>query len=339
MVAFIGAYTSACGSVYVFDVRRNKVRCASPDRVSTGQMTNSFQVAISADGRSVAFSAWNRRKMFPFDGDPAQWQPCAPAGDDACLDVFVHDLDSGHTTVVSTGADRDDLLESGYPSISRNGRFVVFSARGGVFLHDRDVDGDGVFDERGRTKTIRLGRSGNAPTISADGSHIAYQEGNVFRVLDRRAGRETSIAGFEPSFDADGRLVVYRRDERAGAAIYLRDLARGSDTLVSPPDPDVRAFIATNEPTRHPRISADGRFIVFSTGVDLTREADPPRCPPLTSANLYVRDLLGRRTAIVSAWPNGRCMGGGYEGAVSGDGRVIAFVFSERLYLYRESLR
>ncbi len=63
--------------------------------------------------------------------------------------------------------------ESTSPAISANGRFVAFQSRAtnlvpgdtnglmDVFVHDRDADGNGIFDEAGevRTERVNLGLS------------------------------------------------------------------------------------------------------------------------------------------------------------------------------------
>ena len=104
---------------------------------------------ISTNGRHVAFASGSTN-LVPGDTND-RW------------DVFVRDLDQQRTVRVSvatdgTQGDRDAY----YPSISADGRFVAFvswattfapgvssSAPRQMYLHDRDADGDGVFDETG----------------------------------------------------------------------------------------------------------------------------------------------------------------------------------------------
>jgi hypothetical protein len=56
-----------------------------------------------------------------------------------------------------------------------------------IFVHDRDSDGNGIFDETGigQTATIRVsvdsdgneaaGGNSSAPSISSDGKHVAFE--------------------------------------------------------------------------------------------------------------------------------------------------------------------
>ncbi len=52
----------------------------------------------------------------------------------------MHDRQTGTTTLVTV---------NGTGGISADGRFVSFGDSSQVFVHDRDTDGDGIFDEPG----------------------------------------------------------------------------------------------------------------------------------------------------------------------------------------------
>jgi Tol biopolymer transport system component len=113
-------------------------------------------------------------------------------------DVFVRDLDQQHTVRVSvatdgTQGDRDAY----YPSLSADGRFVAFiswattlapgvssSAPRQMYLHDRDADNNGVFDEPGgvTTELVSVGLTGDTadasadnPRVSSDGRHVLFE--------------------------------------------------------------------------------------------------------------------------------------------------------------------
>jgi Tol biopolymer transport system component len=75
-----------------------------------------------------------------------------------------------------------------------------------------------------------------------------------------------------------------------------------------------------------PSISADGRYVVFSSTaaldgtVGVARGARP-------AVNVFVRDLTAAVTTRVSARPDGAVPNGSsYDAAISGDGRYVAFV-------------
>jgi Tol biopolymer transport system component len=105
-------------------------------------------------------------------------------GDDTVTDVYLHDLATGTTRLMSkssAGTPGDD--GSFLPSVSGNGRFVAFESDAGnlgggasgfidVFIHDR---------ETGSTRLISRATSGDAgdadsfyATVSADGRFVAF---------------------------------------------------------------------------------------------------------------------------------------------------------------------
>jgi len=141
---------------------------------------------VSGDGRYVAFEGVATDLLPPGVDTNNQ------------SDVFVRDLHNGVTTrvsVSSTGAQANGT--SGYAALSFDGRFVAFSStarnlvpndltRGFLdyFVQDRDVSGDGVFDEPGDICTRRMSvtpegvasnaRSGGNCALSADGRFTVF---------------------------------------------------------------------------------------------------------------------------------------------------------------------
>ena len=192
---------------------------------------------ISGDGRHIIYSSSATN---------------AVAGDtNGVLDVFAYDMNTGVTTRVSVAADgtqgNDHSGDPGEDSqdISHDGRFVVFGTKATnlsagatgrrlVYLHDRDTDGDGVFDEAGAIATFQVAAErfpsslswAGSPAISANGQRVAFyyysgqgSNGQIY-VYDRPSDSATmysvSIAGEPANFDprypdisADGNQVVY----------------------------------------------------------------------------------------------------------------------------------
>src|SRR5205814_8345173 len=91
----------------------------------------------------------------------------APGDSNGQWDVFVRDLDANRTVRVSVANDGSQGDADSYaPSVSADGRYVVFISASTtfapglqqygptqVYLHDRDTDGNGIFDEAGGTMT------------------------------------------------------------------------------------------------------------------------------------------------------------------------------------------
>jgi Tol biopolymer transport system component len=144
---------------------------------------NSYSPSISGDGRYVAFMS-DATNLVDNDTNPF-------------LDVFVHDLQTGTTTRVSVASGGGQANNHSYsPSISGDGRYVSFYSEASnlvvndlnnsadVFVHDRDADGNGTYDEPGGISTVRVsvvsgGGEANGdssfPSISSDGKFVAFE--------------------------------------------------------------------------------------------------------------------------------------------------------------------
>ena len=140
-----------------------------------GDSGSGDEVALSADGRYVAFFSW-ATNLVPGDTN----------GDG---DIFVHDRETGETTrvsVASDGAQANDIsfLDDCYPALSADGRYVAFlslatnlvpgdtNGDDDIFVHDRETG------ETTRVSVASDGAQGNQdsfwPALSADGRYVAF---------------------------------------------------------------------------------------------------------------------------------------------------------------------
>lgn len=266
-----------------------------------GANGESFSPAISADGRWVAFAS-EASNLVPDDGN----------GD---ADVFVHDRRTGTTVRASVSDDGREALggASTSPSISADGRFVAFFSgahtlvaedRNGVddvFVHDRDADANGIFDEPGTTRTVRA---------SIDTS-----------------GGDASAPSHRPRLSADGRLVAFASgaddlvaaDDNGVTDFFVRDLLAGHTTRAS--------VLPNGEPTAVGVLpqwfgfSADGRWLAFAAG---DRPCPAPPCGH--GLVTYLHDVLtGATIAPVPGPGGGPTQGWVYPMAVSEDAGTLAF--------------
>jgi TolB protein len=140
-------------------------------------------------------------------------------------------------------------------------------------------------------------------------------------------GEAGNLLSWTPSVSADGRYVAFwsestnlTKDGRAGA--FVRDLQTGTSEFVS------RASGPAGEPvlggTAHGSISADGRYVAFTSRADQLRGLPPGQ----GWSHIFVRDRLTSETILVSR-------ADGIDGAaaeidsdspsISSDGRFVAF--------------
>ena len=137
------------------------------------------------------------------------------------IDVFVHDMLTGQTVMIAA---KDDVSmpydDAENPSISADGRFVTFHSSAtnivendtnnhfDVFVHDRDVDEDGIFDETDQISTTLVsvsssGIQGNANSllrrshaISSDGRYITF-----FSTSTNLVQPDTNLCSSQPCND------------------------------------------------------------------------------------------------------------------------------------------
>ena len=301
--------------------------------------------AISGDGRFVAFGS-AATNLLP--------------GGNLPFNIFVHDRQTGATEIVSvssTGRQGEGL--SSAPAISDDGRFVAFDSDAtnlvqgdqnnttDVFRHDRDT---------GETILISVNSAGqqgdsssHAPAISADGRFVVFhansslapedtnQQTDVY-VRDVQAGITTLVSiGFDGSagnntsfiqdINGDGRFVVFVSDstnlipndvQDIEAKVYVRDLVAGTTELVSVGSDGTRANVGFFD---RPSISADGRYVAFSTGDSLV-----PEDTRQFSLDIYLRDRQAGTTELISVNSDEVPGNGRSEGpSVSSDGQFVAF--------------
>lgn len=145
----------------------------------------------------------------------------------------------------------------------------------------------------------------------------------------RPDGSTPSAFSLDPSISADGRFVAFRSLANdiatsptgpccSGFQVYVRD--RVTDQVV------LASVGSTGAPaSAHcyaPRISADGRFVAFSTASDNLVPEDSNQ-----ASDVFVRDLLTGQTERASVSTNGAQLAAGADSpAISGDGSVVAFV-------------
>jgi Tol biopolymer transport system component len=305
----------------------------------------SVHVAISGDGRFVAFSS-SASNLVPGDTNDTQ-------------DVFVHDRQTGSTTRVSVGpggvqADGG----SGGPAISADGRFVAFTSTATNLVPNDDGQADVFVHDRQTATTTRVSvgtggvqgdmESGNA-SISADGRWVAFdslatnlvaddtnaqqdvfvhdrQTGTTARMSLDSGGAEANGGSVWPAISADGRWVAFNSaasnivsDDTNGAGdIFVHDRQTGTTTRVSLGPGGVQG---NDWSYWWPAISGDGRWVVFQSAAtnlvagDINGQQD-----------VFVHDRQAATTTCLSIGP-GNVIGDRWSEfpAISTDGRWVAF--------------
>jgi Tol biopolymer transport system component len=155
-----------------------------------------------------------------------------------------------------------------------------------------------------------------------------WSSGAVERISARPDGSRSNRGAGNASYSPDGRFVIF--ESRASditsdnpgqmPQLFVRDRLTGSTARVSKPWSAAEFSGAPNY--RTPRLSAGGRFVVFTAS--LNDEFTPDDNPGV--GDTYLIDRQAGTTELVSRTHDGASSDGSSLGAdMSADGRVIAF--------------
>jgi Tol biopolymer transport system component len=282
--AIAGGTTPPSPAVFVRDRRSSTtIMVPLPPGLNGGAAS---QPAISADGNVVAFRY-----------QPATSTVAAAIGPI----VLAWDRRTGQTGIVSRTVSGTSADNSSEPSVSGNGRYVAYTSQNRAISRlDVGTNPDVFrFDRKtNRTVLVSVGVSGRsaggsstAPSISSDGSLVAFQS------------------------DAGDAMV--KENTGAGTQVYVRDIAAQTTRRVSAPAGGGPA----NGPAANPAISGNGRYVAFEATASNLAPGDDGRF-----TDVLRRDLRTGTTVLVSVTPGGS-PGGGVSGqpAISSSGRLVAF--------------
>ncbi len=276
--------------VFIKNLKTGVIRLVSVAADGGTPDGSSFNPALSGDGRYVVFESTASNLV--------------PGDDNFGVDVFVRDLETGTTTLVSVNAAGTGTADSDSfsPVISANGRYVAFES-----YADDLVDGDrnGAADVyvrdlwSGTTTLVSVNSSGTGagdsdsftPVLSVDGRYVAF----------------TSYADDLAPGDNNGMLNV-----------FVRDLATGVTFLVSAN----AAGASGNDSSDGPVLTPDGRYIAFTSYASDLVVGDSNG-----TQDVFLRDLLTGTTVLVSMGAGGAGSGNdaSFLPALSADGRYVAF--------------
>lgn len=311
------------------------IELVSVDSSGAQGNADSGRPGISADGRYVVFLS-EADNLVPGDTNAFFY------------DTFVHDRQTGMTTLASVSSDGTQANEESWnPTISGDGRYVAFKSHADnlvagisstVFVHDRQT-GETTGRENG----------GREPSLSWDGRYVAFWSGHsnlvpgdtngradVF-VLDRQTGQTQSMSvdssgnqgndrSEQPSISADGRYVAFWSDadnlvpgDTNGVRdVFVHDRQTGQTERVSV---DSAGGQASGSNCDQPAISADGRFVAFRSGAANLVAGDTN-----ADVDVFVHDRQTGQTERANVDSSGaQSNGRGEYPTISGDGRYVAF--------------
>jgi hypothetical protein len=263
-------------------------------------VANGAGTSISADGRYVVFQS-DADNLVPGDGNQVE-------------DIFVRDLVDNTTRRVSRASTGSLLDASGadpnssslYPSISANGRFVVFGSAASNLVPG---------DTNGSRDTFRADlMTGVITRQSVSTSGVQSTNGSI-----------SVPSPLSPSISNDGARVVFTSgasnlvsgDTNGVADSFVHDNSTGVTSRVSVASNGSQSTGTSDRAS----ISGTGRFVVFESAATNFVAGDDNG-----DADVFVRDLQTSTTTLASVAADGGVPSDpSINASISDDGRYVAY--------------
>lgn len=352
--------TLAPQNIFVADRETGKTEIVSiNDRGVSGDNNSGvyWAPAVSGDGRIVVFTSW-ATNLVPSDNNGS------------LLDVFVRDREKGTTrlaSVSSQGVPGDSASIA--PGISADGRFVVFESQATNLVPGDDNNASDIFVhdlETGTTELVSVNAAGEAgqneykyypadsydPFISPNGRFVVFMSmatnlggdtngwlPDVY-VRDRENKTTEKVnlgidwssyrGSFRPKISCDGRYVVFESfldnsaagDKNHFPDVFVHDRHTGATELVSVSNEGMQGNSYSRLPGNFVSITPDARYIVFISFASNLVPNDTNG-----KSDVFVYDRLNKAVERVSVASDGS-QGDDHvfvEGAISADGHSISF--------------
>jgi hypothetical protein len=327
----------AHGNIFIRDTCIGASDCtektSSVDLAADGDAPNAAagkHVAMSADGRFVVFES-KATNLVP------GLQNGSPVASSSATSLYVRDLCAGasapsgcvqHTDALSVNVAGELASggDSGFASVSVDGRFVAFVSSAANLVAGQKASGTLIF--------VRDTCAG--PT--AGKSCVARTE--ELPIDEKYLTSRSQGAG--PAISANGRYVAFvvwggnSASGRRSSQVLLRDTCMGSDIPASCAPATTEISVSSgDEPgdaqSSAPSVSGDGRFVVFqSNASSLVTEGAKSK------TNVFLRDTCLGATAPDGCTPSTTLIGAQSAGVatdsdafapwISASGRYISFI-------------
>lgn len=245
--------------------------------------------ALSDDGRYVVFYSLATNLVLTDTNGLLGW------------DVFVHDRATGETTLISmssTGEQGNDA--STKPDISADGRYIVFES----------LATNLVISDTNNAKDVFL---------------HDHQTGITSRVSVSSSGEPGNSYSDSPSISADGRLIAFTSN---ASNLVIGDTNNRPDIFVYDRITEITERVSVNSQGQEgnyssstPRISEDGRYVVFDSNADNLVPNDTNG-----TQDIFVHDRVTGQTGRMSVSSSGlQSNDYSLNGDISATGRYVVF--------------
>jgi Tol biopolymer transport system component len=337
------AFTSSATNLAPGDTNRQSDVYLRDRTIGSTELVTVGQSGLAAGGSVTDISADGRYVVFTSSAPDH-----VPGDTNAVSDVFVRDRSTGVTERVSVDSAEEQSRQNSLDgSISRDGRYVAFTAFGRLVPEDTDSYGSDVYVRDRQTGTTQLvsvklsGHQGGGQlaVISDNGKYVSFTsksgklvkhdtngthdvflrniaKGSTRRISVSSSGEQALKPSKVSDLSANGRMIAFasdagslvKRDKNKRTDVFVHDRVSGDTKIVSVNSREERAA----GPSLAPAISADGMFVTFNSPPDLLGGSGG------YGQGLYLRDLVAGKTTLLLQgviWPS----------AITGNGHGVAF--------------
>ena len=283
------------GCIYVWDALSNSTTLVSGNLSGAVPVNDaSIWPALTPDGRFVTFQSTATTLVTnSLTGEFHVYVRDLQAGTTRLADADPNGVGSGVTAITA-------------PHITDDGRYVTFEAADGSLVPSNANQSWDAF--------IRDLLAGASELISkGDPALACHTPDGPGTLAPLSVSAEGSMVAFTSSADD---LVL--NDTNGYPDVFVRDLAFDTTLLVSV---DASGTMSGNSASGEPTISADGRFVAFSSSATNLLAGDKNK-----ASDVFVRDLWSGSTALISVNSSGfNDNGASYTPIITSDGRAVLF--------------
>ena len=292
--------------IFVYDREMNTMDRVSVSSDGAQASNNSMHPSISGDGQYIVFMSLA--------------DDLVENDDNGQFDIYVHDRDKKTTSLVSVSIDgKAGNTKSLNPVISTNGCCIVFESSASNLVESDSNEATDIFLRHinsGSTEIISIGARGQQanhgsynPSISADGSYVVF---------------ESPARNLVPEDNKRSNELEWNFSD-----VFIRDREKEKTELVS-----INTYGKPgNHPSSHGSISADGRYVAFSSqATDLVEGYPDDRLivggkgRTARRVDVFVHDRMLKETKLASVGINGEP--GNHQShapQISSNGRFVSF--------------
>jgi len=281
--------TNGESDIFLYNIQTTTITLVSISTNGSQGNDDSYDPDISSDGRYITFGSKASNLV---SGDQNQE-----------ADVFLHDVQTGNTTLISvaSGGTQGDTFSTA-PSISADGRYIVFASRSTTYGH--------------------LNPSGHINLYRHD-----TQTGETQIVSTSSDGIPGNCCSSNPSLSNNGRFVVFNscatsfvsKDTNGAWDVFLKDIDTGPIARISVSNDGNLG----NDYSTNPSISGDGRYITYLSMASNLVSGDTNQV-----MDIFLYNIQSAETMRISIASNGQQ--GNFEvdyntPAISGNGQYIVY--------------